>query len=470
MILHSAFSPHCHSSHDMLNEAVRTIHQAVIKRLRDHEALTRSALEDSDLPAPLREYLDGMLAREAERVADTIKARRDPWVAESVDVSRARTALAVAASRNVMIPTPERESVLEQATGTTVRYLVRPARTLVEMIFEDDSDEIGVDDVADRMALLPAYSYFDDVLKHYFEEKDIERVDRARLDAVLHRVDRQMTSDFSVDEWVHVMEPLFETFAISEKYANGVPAGVLRMYFTEKQAGTALEQLEALGDADLVSRDRLHSVLQQPVAEPDPEPEPAFSKRPASALPEAPAPSLPVKQDEGPQPLWKQFQSRPAASAQPPPPRNEERPTRHADPSGNAAPLWQQYRSQPDPAPASTPQHITRDPAPSRDHRPSGRERIDEPDRPASIDELEQTVLGPRGRKNRKMFVRQLFGGDDAAYRSALSGIAQMTSWSKASQFIAREVFRKHDVNIYDDAAIAFTDLVEDRFAQHHRG
>jgi hypothetical protein len=456
----------------MLNESVRLIHESVRSRLPANKAITRASLDEVELPAALIDYLDALLSREGERIADAIKSRRDPWVSENVDVSRARTALAVAASRNAQVPERDRDAVLGDATSMVTRYLVRPARTLVELIFADDDDELAVEEVADRMELLRSYPYFDDVLKHYFEDKEIKHVDRARLDAVLHRIDRQMTSDFTPEEWTQVMTPLYEMFAVSEEYRAGIPVRILQEYFREKEAGESLERLSRLSPDDLVSSMQLKEILESPMVEPAPEPEP----EPLPVAPPKPRPitEAPAQTSEpaGPVPLWKQFQG--GGPARPAPePRRETPVARPSEPapSGPPAPLWQQFRAGgPEPGRMNTPPPNPEREAPASHSKPEQTPKpVPTRNEPASLADLESDVLGPRGRKNRKMFVRQLFGGDEDEYRQALEGIARSTSWANASQFIAREVFRKHEVNIYDDAAIAFTDLVEERFAHQHR-
>jgi hypothetical protein len=493
----------------MLNEVSRRLHSAVSRALEGVSPLTRQSIAEATVPKPVRDFIDARLAHESERVAEEIKASRDPWVSENADVSRARTALSVAVSRSIQIPTSEREAVIRETVHTVARYLIRPARTLVEVIFESDGGEIDVDEAMERMAGLDAYGYFDDVLHHYFEEKNVEQVDRARLNSVLHRVDRQMTSDFSTDEWMEISAPLFDTLSFAPEYEDGVPADVLRAYFREKEAGRILERLEDLDGDENVSQQRLRRLLDKPAAPPPvveeapraaERPKPP-AKREVSSMPPAPAPS-----SDGPLPLWKQFQSGSHENKSPRSAPSDEPP---GDPG---APLWQRFRSPSQEKQGSTRKSVTpeqRDldrteperrehvrgegpPPPRRrevsearfERRPEeeerpGREVKQEspaprqdasppPERYTSLDGLESQVLGSRGAKNRKLFVRQIFGGDVDAYREALETISRSRSWSDASRYIAREVFMRHDVNIYDDAAVTFTDLVEERFAEQH--
>ena len=81
-----------------------------------------------------------------------------------------------------------------------------------------------------------------------------------------------------------------------------------------------------------------------------------------------------------------------------------------------------------------------------------------------SLDTLEQKALGVSNPPHRAVYVRQLFGGDQTAYRQVLRRLAGADSWGEASQVIAGDIFRKHKVNIYSDAAVHFTNAVEARF------
>jgi hypothetical protein len=87
----------------------------------------------------------------------------------------------------------------------------------------------------------------------------------------------------------------------------------------------------------------------------------------------------------------------------------------------------------------------------------SGRSDVD-------LERLEQQALGVSNPPHRAVYVRQLFGGDQSAYRRVLQRLAEVDSWGKASQIIAGDIFRKHKVNIYSDAAVHFTNAVESRF------
>jgi len=76
-------------------------------------------------------------------------------------------------------------------------------------------------------------------------------------------------------------------------------------------------------------------------------------------------------------------------------------------------------------------------------------------------------VLGEPGLRNRELFITHLFNGDRSAYLRVLRLLRDTPTWAEASQLIAREVFRRYQVNIYSEPAVAFTDAVERRYRKN---
>ena len=188
-------------------------------------------------------------------------------------------------------------------------------------------------------------------------------------------------------------------------------------------------------------------------------------------------------QDDESVPLWKRFQGGHAGAAA----RGgeETEPERSAESSNSQEPLWARFRQEreerlsdavaDEPAesgaaapsesssngadsspPGASLHEATRKDAASGSAS-SGRSNVD-------LERLEQQALGVSNPPHRAVYVRQLFGGDQSAYRRVLQRLAEVDSWGKASQIIAGDIFRKHKVNIYSDAAVHFTNAVESRF------
>lgn len=227
----------------------------------------------------------------------------------------------------------------------------------------------------------------------------------------------------------------------------------------------------------------------EPASEDRPPAQPAVptpTRAPSSGGPPTPpaAPPEPPSSEEGdePQPLWKRF-ARPAGgpttetaipAVPPPPAAPPPKPEPTAPEAGDDAeperPLWQRFFRPPDAgAPTAPPDR----PTPSRPAEPAGTPTqkpaasTAPPSRPradAELDKAEAQVLGRASESRRKRFVARLFDGDEAAYADLLARLERAKSWAEASQIIARDCFRAYDVDIYDPAAVEFTDAVQKRF------
>ena len=122
------------------------------------------------------------------------------------------------------------------------------------------------------------------------------------------------------------------------------------------------------------------------------------------------------------------------------------------------APLWKRFFSRDDA------RHDEAAPTAAPAPFPSPKSEEPKPDRSDSLDTLEMAVLGATSLAQRAHFVRHLFGGDAGKYVAVLRTLEAASSWTEASQIIARDVFRPSRVNIYGEHAVAFTDAVEARF------
>lgn len=154
--------------------------------------------------------------------------------------------------------------------------------------------------------------------------------------------------------------------------------------------------------------------------------EPAAPLAPPAVAPLAPvvaAPNaMPAADDE---PLWRRI-------------ARQQSPQAAAAVTEEETPLWKQFAHDPE-APIPAPAQAAA---------------------PLTLDELEGRVLGDDDDR-RDWFVDELFSGSPSAYHQTLASLDDARSWTEATQIIAREVFRKHRVNIYSEPAVAFTDAVE---------
>lgn len=64
----------------------------------------------------------------------------------------------------------------------------------------------------------------------------------------------------------------------------------------------------------------------------------------------------------------------------------------------------------------------------------------------------------------RKYFVEEIFRGSERAYDEALEEIVAKENWRSASRYIEKEVFQRNLVDMYSEAAVDFTDRLQNYF------
>ena len=468
------------------------------------------------LPLAVGHHLEGVLDHRLVREAALPESAWFDGDAEPVqEAARAWLAAVQAAGR---FPAGEWEPALHDAVRQVLTYLVEPVEALAGWVYGEEAGSLPVEVVRERMAAFAPYPYLREIAEGYFARKGVGAVSREELERLLRRIDRRMVSLFGPHDWLALLEPLF-TLVRPLPEEGQVPTPLLRRFFAAKGYDDLADSLDAEGYDEAALRDTLAAVLpdldeaespglgagggepgadrlepraghfepeapqdlsaaadpeEEPYAEAEPgaevEPDPASAIEPeaeryaeAELEPEsepeptraaAPAPALAPTADSGQptaqrrqpddEPLWMRLArdrgEAPVAPAEPEPQPPAPSPQPPAD---EPEPLWKRFAAAPD------------EPQPARPATPR------EP-----LARLETRVLGPSATERRDWYVRQLTAGSEAAYRDVLEQLDAAPNWTEATQIIAREIFRRHQVNIYSDAAVAFTDAVEARFAR----
>lgn len=408
---------------------VTTVVNSLVDRLLEAFPPTRSyGLSDfsgNPMPGPVRDFLKQEMSVRLARAV--LEPGPDSWIdVDHGEVHRARNAYLKALAMHQRIPAHAWEGVLDRACDECVRVLVRPASSLAAIVFEDGSETIEPADLLAKFDYFAFYPYFREVVEAYVEQKGIASINSARLEGLLNRIDREMSSDNGPADWIRLLRPLLSVLRAAG-YSDDVPVEVLTAFLDEKGADAALHRLRNhYEERGRVSTGVLAELFQPEAgdgaAASRPQPEPRPEDRPAP--------------QRDPVPLWKQFEQGRVVK--------EDEPVVEPSRGPSGEPLWKQFRS----APES--KSVT---------RPSGRPLPEVP-----FSELEAEVLGRRGVRNRDLFIRHLFSGDRDAYEAILRKLRSVTSWSEASKVIAQDVFLKYQVNIYSDPAVAFTDAAESRY------
>ncbi|MEX0660966.1 MAG: hypothetical protein WEA58_05230 [Balneolaceae bacterium] len=63
-------------------------------------------------------------------------------------------------------------------------------------------------------------------------------------------------------------------------------------------------------------------------------------------------------------------------------------------------------------------------------------------------------------------FVEEIFGGSENAYEQSLNELVSFDNWKDASRFIEKEIFSRNMVDMYEEAAVDFTDRLHTYFKE----
>ncbi len=395
--------------------------------------------EEAPMPRPVARFLTHRLER---RIAAAARPPADSdtpaWIDyDHAEVQQAADRFEAVLRRHARLPAGAWPEALREAAEQVTRYLVRPVRTAVRFAFGTDDGALPTPVILRRMDAFGAYPYLREAVRAYAERKDAATLDRTHLTALLTRVDRQMTADYDADRWLRLLAPLFVLARTAYEDDEGLPAELLVAFFDQKEASALRDRLrraQRRGPARL-DEIRLRRLLTAPAGEPS-VPAPAAGRADAAS----------AHGDEA-VPLWKRFHqperapsradaAPPAWEARPQAGPSQEKPS-HEEPPPDARPRWKQFQPEAEHGAGSTSAPLAR---------------------------IEADVLGARGARERERFVRHCFAGDAEAYEEVLRRLHGVGTWNQASRIIARDVFRRHQVNIYSKPAVAFTNAVESRF------
>jgi hypothetical protein len=407
------------------------------------------------MPGPLRHYLIQLLRHRAQQEAPRLQEARSRWVNhDHPEVQEAAHAYFQAVSDHPQVPAAEWSETLRTATRRTTAYLVRPVATLSTVVFET-TDPVPVPQILERMRFFEPYAYLRNAVDAFATKRNRDRLEADTFETVLRRIDARMAADFDANRWLDVLEPLFETAHHATGTAQ-VPRPLLSTFFDAKNATAMVQRLRALEpSSQALDAAALRQLLQAPrrdASEASAQPPPEHSS-PAHSSPEhspdtSPTDDRPTSPStETPPPMWKQFEQAPS-------PRPSDAAT-----AEDATPLWAQFQREA-PAPRSASQDTPSAESPSSALEPSAEASSSSaPDE--ALRDLEASVFGSAPAPKRAVYIEKLFQGNREAYREVLARLRTIDHWREASQTIAREVFRAHQVNIYSDAAVHFTNAVE---------
>lgn len=472
--------------------------ERLVRVLRDaypaDRAYRRSDLVRSDGPLPesVAHFLIHDLWTRTRDHVDRIES--DSWIDGSHEpVQRALEELQDGLSDAVHFPAEAWDERLRTAVEHLCAYLRDPVGALTRYVF-DETSTLPVGTVLRRMGYFRPYPYFENVLEAYLERKSIKILDRNRFEKVLRRIERELASDYGIEQWNRVFDPVF---ALADPLGGPerpvrVPAAVLQDVASAREfsdlvqrlnevEGQALTREELTGHIEKALRPEVEESPSEPADRPSrsstgrdektsrpDSTETASRAETANTEGESSGPSsdrtdVSPDDEDDPPPRWKKFQ-RPERSrgADVDPQRTKPEPNGDED-----APLWKKFQ-RPSTARGDVQASRAPDDTPAERRNPAGPSGNGGPQtaEPGSLDQLEAEIIGTIPSDQRRRFVDKLFDGSTDKYEHTLRRLEQVGSWQQASSLIAEEVFIPHKVDIYSEPAVTFTDLVEARYRE----
>jgi hypothetical protein len=463
--------------------------ERLLRSFPPDRAYSQADWADDAMPDPVAHFLGQLLTHYSRREARRLRRARTDWVDyDHPEVEQAVRTFFGAVEAHTQVPAEAWEDALRQATHRSTAHLVRPVYVLTDFVFGDQQDRLRLPEVVWRMEFFGPYAYLREAVHAFAKKKDLDAFRADRFETFLHRIDERITEGFDADRWLRLLEPLFET-ARRATDRERLPVVLLQTFFAEKKAAAIerrLEQYEAEGHEEvgpkalyrLIEETEDRSSPSAPESSPQPDASPSADQRPpapsapdqasssgpgapsdeeiwgvaGAARPEGSGGPQPARDDDGATPLWKQFQQGRTGGGT----------------TDRQEPLWARFRGGGDKrvSEAVAGDADTESEGAAPDAPRSGAEPSSTPASDDALEALEREILGTSNPPHRAVYVRQLFNGDQTAYRRILKRLRTADSWGEASQIIASDVFRAHKVNIYSDAAVHFTNAVESRFRE----
>lgn len=500
--------------------------QHLLDRFPGDRDYARGALYAEGMPPLVAGLLGRTLDRWLEHELDSLESRWFDFNDPAVRAARAE--LVVALSRTARVPRGAWAETLKYAVGLVVRHLVIPARALTDATFEGGFDPLPRDAVRARIHMFDAYSYLPEIADAWLTQKRPETLTPDSLHDLLRRIDKRVCQDYNVEDWLQLLAPLFALVHVLPSQRGIPPDLLATFFRAKgkKEIADRFEVTGKPLDEFALAEFLRDAIAEAPAsaptpvdATPKPEPEPV-RETPDISEPSEDVEDIPVaiddeddseqhqldlddfspetgeieseaiiveespgskrvgdetlfaesgsdvdeskidtdvlnldeeeapEGDDEPLPLWKRYTSNPPEAVVPPPTQT----TNNAN-GTTGTPLWQRFLS-------GLRGSTSAEEAPVTDVAENAPITSTTP----LLDDLEREILGENAHKNRRKYVRELFRGDESAYATVLQRLSTCRTWSQASQIIAQDIFRKYEIDIYSDVAVAFTNSANKKF------
>jgi hypothetical protein len=450
------------------------VFKAICDALPPHEVFSYNDLQSLSLSAQCRAFIFAELTFSARSLLASLETSRFNLQQDAMREPRHHFANIIVTTAT-QLPRKDFIQILESALQIEAQYLAQPHRVLKDLIFANRS-ELSMPDISDRLSNFVEYAYLLDVFKQYLERKQPSTLSAEKFAKVLFEIDTKLCAAYSHDEFMMLFKPLFEFYQRAGEKA--VACEALRLFLAEKNldAHTKRIDLAMQNGIDALTADALNDLLLAPLDVLVPKPELAQSeiRNPKSDItqPEVSKSEIPTPKSDITIPKSTIAQSE-ITKSDITIPQSTITQSEIRNPNSE---LIQPEITNPKSEIANQKSTITQ----SELTNPQSKIRNLKSEIP-TIDffELEKQRLQSQkvqqepnlrdvrlliSDDERKKFIKRLFKGSEADYNTAISAINQMKTWREASLYIDREIFSRFKVDEFSSEAVAFVDIVFERF------
>ncbi len=404
------------------------VFKAIFATLPALEVFSYSDLQSLSLSTQCRAFIFAELTFSARSLLTSLKSSRFNLQHDALREPRHRFADTIVATAT-QLAREDFIKILESAVQIEAQYLARPHKVLKDLIFANRS-ELPPLDILDRLSNFAEYAYLIDVFKQYLERKQPSVLSAEKFEKVLFEIDSKLCAAYSHDDLMMLFKPLFEFYQRGDETA--VPCETLRLFLSEKNLDAHVQRIDLAVQNGIQSltAEALNDLLLAPLDILAPKPEPI-----------APKPELATPQPE----LAKSDITNPNSEIQIPK-SDITNPKSETPKSDIAIPKSEIPKSEP----------LTIDFFELEKQRLQSQKAQKEP----ALRDVRLLISDDE----RKKFIKRLFKGSEEDYNAAISAINQMKTWREASLYIDREVFSRFKVDEFSGEAVAFVDIVFERF------
>ncbi len=388
------------------------VFKAVCATLPPLEVFSYNDLQSLSLSAQCRAFIFAELTFSARALFASLKSSRFNLQHDALREPRLRFAETIV-SVATELTREDFIKLLQSALLIEAQYLARPHKILKDLIFANRT-ELSPSDVLDRLGNFTEYSYLLDVFKQYLERKQPGALSAEKFEKVLFEIDSKLCAAYSHEEFMMLFNPLFEFYQRAGEKA--VECETLRLFLSEKNLDDHLKRIDLAVQNGIQSltAEALNDLLLAPLDVLAPQPELTQSDITKSEI-QIPQSTIQTQKSE----------------------------------------LTQSDIANPK-------SEITKSEIPPIDFFELEKQRLQSQkvQQEANLRDVRLLISD----EERKQFIKRLFKGSEEDYNAAIANINQMKTWREASLYIDREVFSRFKVDEFSSEAVAFVDIVFERF------